>query len=629
MCGIIAFLYKKSRNYDCFLTLINSLKALENRGYDSCGILDSNFKCLLKAVKNKNDAINQLLLQKEKFPKEAKIGIAHTRWATSGKKTVNNSHPHLSYDNKIAVIHNGIIENYVELKKDLINDNYLFRSETDTEVISNWVSRDLSLRKKLSKNDIIKSLEKANKIFKGSWAVVLLHKDYPNDIFVSRNGNPLLIGCNTENNTIMVSSEVSGFVNKVNKYTILDDKRVISLNINDTVDNIIKQGLLFYDISSEKIELSPGKFPYFMAKEIYEQQIVVNNPCYWNKYKNIEDIKELKQLDTLIQKYNNYDVLLLGCGTSYHSCLSSRTFFNGKPFRSVKCLIASEFTKYDLSNGKIIAFFVSQSGETLDTYRALKKIKEYKIPTVAVVNVENSLIARECDYKIYLHAGREVGVASTKAYVTQIVGLKLISMYLKSYKGVIADDFYNLSKQIGIVLKKYFSYFPEQKNGKHLFLGNNNIIKIVNSLDKYNHGFVLSSGLLRATAYEGSLKIKEVGRVFIQGYPTASLKHGPFALIDEKLPIIFILQKENEDVLRKTTSAIEEVHLRGADIFLITDIEDYENDKVDTIIKVPYNKTFSSILSIIPLQIISYFLSGIRGLNCDKPVNLAKCVTTD
>lgn len=628
MCGIVAFLYKNAKNYECFITLINSLKVLENRGYDSCGLIDSNFKCLLRAVKNKTDAIKQLLLQKDKFPKLATIGIAHTRWATSGKKTVNNSHPHLSYDNNIAIIHNGIIENYEELKKDLIEDKYFFRSETDTEVISNWMSRDLSLKKNFGKNDIIKSLEKANTVFKGSWAIVMLHKKFPHDIFVSRNGNPLLIGFNTLNGTIMVSSEVYGFVNKVNKYTILDDKRVISLNSGDKIDNIIKKGLLFYDVLNKKIELSPGKFPYFMAKEIYEQKNVVNNPCYWNKYKNIEDIKELKQLDFL-KKNKKYDVLLVACGTSYHSCLSSRTFFIGELFRSVRCVIASEFTKYDLSKGNNLVFFLSQSGETLDTYRALKKVKEYKIPTVAVVNVENSLIARECDYQIYLHAGREVGVASTKAYVTQIIALKLVSMYLQNYNGVIPDDFYNLSNQINIILKKYFSYFPEQKNGKHLFFGNKKILKIVNSLDECNHGFVLSSGLLRATAYEGSLKIKEVGRVFIQGYPTASLKHGPFALIDEKLPIIFILQKEDEDVLRRTTSAIEEVYLRGADIFLITDIEDYENEKVNEIIKVPYNKTFSSILSIIPFQIISYFLSGIRGLNCDKPVNLAKCVTTD
>jgi glucosamine--fructose-6-phosphate aminotransferase (isomerizing) len=627
MCGIIAFLYKNAKNYECFLTLINSLKALQNRGYDSCGLIDSNFKCLLKAVKNKNDAIEKLLLQKEDFPLDAMIGIAHTRWATSGKKTIENSHPHLSYDGKLAVIHNGIIENYEELKKDLIKDKYYFSSETDTEVISNWVARDLS-NKNVTVNSIINSIEKANKVLKGSWAIVLLHKDFPNNIFVSRNGNPLLIGFNTSNGTIMVSSEVSGFINKVNKYTILDDNKVISLSVDYKIDDIIKKGLIFHNVSKEKIELSPGKFPFFMAKEIYEQGEVISNPCNWNKYQNIEDIVELKQLEK-IKNMSEYDVLLLGCGTSYHSCLSSKWFFNKCPFRSVRCIIASEFTKYDLSTGNIIAIFVSQSGETLDTYRALKNIKKYKIPTIAVVNVENSLIARECDYQIYLHAGREVGVASTKAYVTQIIGLKLISMYLQNYNGKIPDDFLKLSSQIKTILKKYFSYFPEGRDGKHLFVCNKQIFKIINSLDENNHGFVLSSGLLRATAFEGSLKIKEVGRVFIQGYPTASLKHGPFALIDEKLPIIFILQKENDDALRKTTSAIEEVYLRGARIFLITDIEDYKNDKVDEIIRVPYNKTFSSILSIIPFQIISYFLSGLRDLNCDKPVNLAKCVTTD
>jgi glucosamine--fructose-6-phosphate aminotransferase (isomerizing) len=224
-----------------------------------------------------------------------------------------------------------------------------------------------------------------------------------------------------------------------------------------------------------------------------------------------------------------------------------------------------------------------------------------------------------------LYAGREVGVASTKAYVTQIIGLHLLSLFFSD--GDITDDYLSLSNQIKIILKRYFPFL--KKDGKNIFVCSKELMPIIQSLDKQNHGFTLSSGSLRATSYEGSLKIKEVGRIFIQGYPTSSLKHGPFSLIEEGIPIIFTLQKGDEDVLRRTNSAIEEVHLRGAKIYVITDIEDYENEKVDEMIKIPHNKTFSSILSIIPFQILSYYVAGFRGFDCDRPINLAKCVTTD
>jgi glucosamine--fructose-6-phosphate aminotransferase (isomerizing) len=397
-----------------------------------------------------------------------------------------------------------------------------------------------------------------------------------------------------------------------------------------------------------------------MAKEIYDQEEAVYGPCEWGKHKdkNINDIPELKQLLPLKHKIESYgssgfDLLLIGCGTSYNSGLSSRWFFDSLPFRTVRCVTASEFTIQDLpkgSNISVIAVFISQSGETLDTYRALKIVKEENVKTIALVNVENSMIARECDYVIYLHAGREVGVASTKAYITQIIGLYLLSLFFKSTTDTkIPDDLLLLSSQVKKTLNKYFPYVSKEVNSinevvfneqdgngasdevkcKYLFVCPKSFFNIINVLDKINHGFILSTGTQRATSYEASLKIKEVGRVFIQGYPTASLKHGPFSLIEEGLPILFVLQDGEKDSLRRTNTAIEEVHLRGALIYVITDIQDYKNEKVNELIIVPFNKTFSSILTIIPFQILSYYMAGVRGLNCDCPVNLAKCVTTD
>ena len=661
MCGITAYLSSNNIEYNkqwqCFDILISSLKALQNRGYDSCGIIDSNFKCLLRTVKKSemedneininlpDDTIEQIILKREFFPKNTLVGMAHTRWATSGKKTVNNAHPHVSSNGKVAVIHNGIIENYISLKSDLVKDGWTFSSETDTEIISNWLARRIQQKCKgcITEENVLEAIRDANKYLEGKWAITVMLEEFPNSVFVARCGNPLLIGYDKLTSIIMVASEIAGFVNSVDKYTILEDNKVLQLKVGFVMEDIIKQNnnLKFQDVPQEIINLTPGDFPYFMAKEIYDQENAIYGPCEWGKYKDIKikDIPELKQLYPLKKKLlqtDGFDVLLVGCGTSYHSGLASRCFFYSYPFRTVRCVVASEFTKQDLPKGlnknpkNVIAVMISQSGETLDTYKALKIIKEENIPTIALVNVENSMISRECDYSLYLHAGREVGVASTKAYVTQIVGLNLLALYLKTTNGTkIPEDFKLLSSQINETLKSCFPYLPKTKNEKHLFVCSKPFLKIINALNASNNGFALSSGSSRATAYEASLKIKEVGRVFIQGYPTSSLKHGPFSLIEEGIPILFALQNGEDDVLRRTNSAIDEVHLRGALIYLITDIKDYKNDKVNEIIIVPYNKTFSSILNIIPFQVISYFLAESRGLNCDRPINLAKCVTTD
>lgn len=649
MCGISAVLLSE-KNKDVFDILTCSLRALQNRGYDSCGIVDGNLKCFLKKVKKSetynqdenipDDAVEQLSKLKNIFP-ETQVGMAHTRWATSGKKTVDNAHPHVSLDGEIAVVHNGIIENYGEIKNRLSEIGFEFYSQTDTEVIPNLISHKLNnlANNVLTEKTVVEAIREAGNELEGSWAIVVIHKRFPDSVFVSRNGNPLLIGVNNTDGSVMVSSEIAGFVNNVEKYAILENNEVLHIKKSFTEKDIIEQSnkIIFQEVPKEIIKLTPGKFPYFMAKEIYEQEIVVKNPCNWYKFKNLNisdnpELSKMEELRNLCVKKNGVNVLLVGCGTSYHSGLSGEWFFDEYPVRSAKCIIASELTEKNLPrdsrgdfDGRTLAIFISQSGETLDTYKALQLVKKFNIPTIALVNVENSMIARECDYAVYLNAGREVGVASTKAYVTQIIGLHLISCYLKNKE--ISEDYFRLCDQIQEILEKYFPY--EVLDNKYEFNQTPDIQNIATSFDKSNHGFSLASGSLQATAYESSLKIKEIGRIFIQGYPTASLKHGPFSLIEKDVPILFCLQKGDENILRKTNSAIEEVHLRGALIYLVTDIEDYENDKVNEIIKIPHNETFSSILFVIPFQIISFYIAKIRNLNCDRPMNLAKCVTTD
>lgn len=654
MCGIVAVLLgeeESSVNYKVFDLLLLSLRALQSRGYDSCGILDSTFRSLIKAVKRSEldnlsdnqedcpeDAIDQIYSSKNTFPDEAYGGIAHTRWATSGKKTVANAHPHLSYDGDIAVIHNGIIENYLELKKSMERDGIKFRSDTDTEVISNWIAQRLD--KNPSKEDIIRSLYDAQRKLEGSWGVALSHKRYPDSVFLLKNGSPLLVGYNRKTGMIMASSEIAGFVNKVDMYSILEDNEILCLtrgqDINSFVSNM--RYLKFRSVSKEVIKINPDPYPHWMTKEIYDQIKAVESPADWGVYRDhiFGDYPELKSLFPLQERLINngsFDVLLVGCGTSYHAGLAGRWFFRSVPFRTVRVVVASEFTDQDIPKSddnnpsNVLAIMISQSGETKDVHRALNIIKKYKTPTIALVNVQDSLIARESDIAVYLHAGREVAVASTKAYSSQLVGLKLLALALQEGRsGKVTKDFLNLSDQIKETLEDILPYYVSDR---YIFEPSDKISDIARSLNDKNHGFVLSSGILRAVSYEAALKIKEIGRVWIQGYPTGALKHGPFSLLEKGTPVILSLQDNNDSILRRTESAIEEVHARGAVVFVTTDIQNYKNKQASQIIVIPRNETFSPILNILPYQALSYCLANIRGLDADKPKHLAKVVTTD
>jgi len=666
MCGIVAVLLgsietnstnstNSSKKHIVFNLLLKSLRALQNRGYDSCGILDSEFSCLLKAVKRAeleevtdnvsellpDDAIDQIQLSKDQFPSQAIGGIAHTRWATSGKKTVPNAHPHLSWDNQLAVIHNGIIENYVELKEELQKKGVTFRSETDTEIISNWIADKLP--KTPTESDILKCLQDAQNSLEGSWGVALTHKLFPDSIFLLKNGSPLLVGYQRSSGMIMATSEIAGFVNRVDRYAILEDDEVLCVRrgqqMNEICSNI--RNLRFAPVPKEVIHINPDPFPHWMAKEIYDQIEAVEGPAEWGKHRNkifghYPELRALFPLQEKMANHDSFDVLLVGCGTSYHAGLAGRWFFRDIPFRTVRVVVASEFTDQDLPKGSdgtpsnVLAIMISQSGETKDVHRALKIIKGANVPTIALVNVQDSLIARESDIAVYLHAGREVAVASTKAYVSQLVGLKLLAMALQEGReGKVTQDFVQLGEQIRKTLKSIFPYRTFADNGSHAFDCPDDILQMAQSLHSKNHGFVLSTGRLRAVAYEASLKIKEIGRIWVQGYPTGALKHGPFSLLERGTPVLFSLQENDHEVLRRTESAIEEVHARGAVVYVTTDIEGYENKQAERVIHLPRNETFAPVLNIIPYQALSYYLSVVRGLDADKPVHLAKVVTTD
>lgn len=651
MCGILAVLLASdSNNHKCFHLLLSGLRALQNRGYDSCGVIDSNFKGYIRTVKGTeqddfntslpDDAVDQMELKKQLFPEHSVVGMGHTRWATHGSKCERNAHPHLSFDNKFAVVHNGIIENCLPLKIMMEKEGIVFRSETDTEVISNWLAyRMKQLHEEVSPGMILRLIREGQTILEGTWGISVIHKDLPDHVFVTRKGSPLLIGCNSKADLIMATSEISGFVNNVDHYAVINDGDVLELRKGFSLHDFKRMypHLHFMHVPKEKIYLTPEPFSHWMSKEIYDQVEAVKGPGNYGQSngKELKHLKEFKNLFTLREKMlsmnKNFDVLIVGCGTSYHAGLSGRWFFESSPFRTVRVVVASEFTEQDLPKSGIgfskdvIAIMISQSGETKDVHRALSFIRKSNIHTIALVNVPNSMIARECDYTVHLYAGREVAVASTKAYVSQIVGLRLIALALEQGDAAkIPDDCYELSSQIQQVLDHYFTI--DEKNN---IIVNEQIDKIAKAIHKKNHGFILSTGILRAISYEAALKIKEIARVWVQGYPTGALKHGPFSLIEDDTPVLFSLQDENESVLKRTESAIEEIYTRKGKVFIVTDIENYVNKHVEEIIYVPKNKHLSPILHIIPFQILSYHLSLMRGLDPDRPIHLAKVVTTD
>lgn len=615
MCGITGCILRNTKK-SVFDTLYSSLEILQNRGYDSCGIINGECTTLLRSASSDGKCLQNLLINKNSFSSTTRCGIGHTRWATNGKKTIENAHPHMSYDKKFAIVHNGIIENAEEIKKTLF---CRFSSQTDSEVIVHWIaSRIIS---PITKHKIESLLRVAHSIFIGNWAISLVCSEIPNTIFITRNHNPILIGISKK--MIMITSESSGFSTDITEYTILQNKQVLSLDVNTTKEYIEKKNPTTWFPIPIQQDNSLGLFPKYMIKEIYEQSSCIYKPCNWKYITKIQHMKEFQKIH--IDDISKYDVLFIGCGTSYHSGVASIPFFTKA--RSVRSIIASEFTKYDIPKNKnILCIFLSQSGETLDTYKSFLLIKKYDyIQTIAVVNVENSLLARECDYVLYTNVGKEVGVASTKSYISQIIVLHLFSLYTNS-NIYIPNEYNKISLQIKEICKKFAPYI--EINNTYTFVCPKPIYKIVKSLHNSNHGFILSSGNLLSVCKEGSLKIKEIGRIFIQGFPTSSLKHGPFALVEKGIPIIISLQKGNQEIFSKTQSAIDELYGREATIFVITDIDNYTNHKVEEVLYIPYNPILYNILHIIPYQIISYFLAEIRGLDCDKPRNLAKCVTT-
>ena len=608
MCGIIALLALDNKNVLKYL--LNGLKQLQNRGYDSAGIcnITNDFNLLKFASTKDYDSIKKLSDYINTIPKSFS-GIAHTRWATHGAKTDFNSHPHLSYDNNIVLVHNGIIENFQQLKDDLISKGIDFASQTDTEVIVNLLAFNYK-----NCDNFMFALKKTLSMMQGTWGLAIINKKEPNKIYCVRHGSPLLVSVNKD--MIMISSEQSGFNGLVNNYFVLDSNDICILEknnneLNVTTDNKYK----LIETSKINFDLSPLPYEHWTIKEINEQydaslraismggRLLDDNKV---RLGGLEENKEiLKRIDNII---------LLGCGTSYNAGLLGINFIKDLcNFNTVQIFDGAEFTEKDIPKiGSTAIILISQSGETADLINCIDIAKKRDLFIIGVVNVVDSLIAREAHCGCYLNAGREVGVASTKSFTNQVIILSMIAIWFSSIDGI------NNNKR-GKYIKSLRKLPFDIKNT--VDSSNQSVKKYISLLNKKSI-FLLGKGNSEAIAKEGSLKIKELTYVHAEGYNGSALKHGPFALLDENVPVILIAP-ENK-YFDKMLNAYQEVNSRNSPIILITD-----NNTINLPNKIiiPKNEIFSDLLAVIPLQLFSYYLSIHKNLDVDKPRNLAKCVT--
>jgi glucosamine--fructose-6-phosphate aminotransferase (isomerizing) len=617
MCGIVGYL-GNTNSIDCILS---GLTLLQNRGYDSVGIsciINNELQTIKYASTNTNNSLD--LVKTEIIKGDYTIlpittTIGHTRWATHGGKTNENAHPHHDNKNRIAVVHNGIIENFQEVKNNLIQEGYWFRSQTDTEVISVLIGKYLDNNKTMEE-----AIECTIDNLCGTWALVIIHCDFPNKIWITRNGSPLLLGF--ENEYIMVASEQIAFNNYINKYIVLNNHDLIEITKTDTSITYSKN-MHQYKINKSnicEIELYPTNYNHWMIKEIMEQPEsvlrVINNG---GRIANNISVK-LGGLDGFKEYLiNKNHLILLGCGTSYHSGLWAVDIFKELDiFETVSIYDGADFGQKDIpKRGNCVAILISQSGETKDLIRCIQIIQQNNIVSIGLVNVTDSYIARETNCGVYLHAGREVAVASTKSFTNQCIGLTMVAIWFSQQlntcpekRDKIIKDIYNLSFHI-----------------EQLFQENNieKIKKIATILSTHNSLFILGKGKEEAIAKEGALKIKEVTYIHAEGYSSSALKHGPFGLIVPNLPIVLIDVTDEHRV--KNQNAYQEINARNAFIIHISDLE--QNIDCDNYLLISKNKTFGGLLANIYIQLLSYYCAIQKGYNPDFPRNLAKVVTVE
>jgi len=606
MCGIIGINSSKPVSS----TIINSLKKLEYRGYDSAGIATLS-RGEINEIKSEGRVDN---LEKNSLVQsmEGTIGIGHVRWATHGLPNSINAHPHSSQN--VSVVHNGIIENSTLLKKFLVSKGHKFKSQTDTEVIVHLITENLKTE------NIINSVKKTLKALHGSFALGIIFKDEPNLIVGARRGSPLAVGYGPNENYL--GSDSYALKSMTNKITYLNDGEFCIVK-KDHVEFFDEEGTKVnkkvLELSSEENKYDKGDYKHFMAKEIEEQPTTLKNGIneYIDKTNNDINIYNFPW-----KKDEISSVTLIGCGTAYHSCLMAKYWFEQLTSLDVNVDIASEF-RYRKNRFKkeTLYVFVSQSGETADTYAALDLCNKNGMKTCSVVNVIESSIARDSKFVLPIHCGTEIGVASTKAFLGQILILYILALKL----GLLRDD---ISKDLFVKKLKDLTKLPDLV--KKTLMTDNKIQSISSTFNDAKGSMFLGRGFSFPIALEGALKLKELSYIHAEGYPAGEMKHGPLALIEEGMPVVVLAPRD--DYYKKTISNMQEVIARGAKVLLITNKSKDEivSENIwETIEVETTNEDLLPFLLTIPLQKLAYYSALKKGYDIDKPRNLAKSVTVE
>jgi glutamine---fructose-6-phosphate transaminase (isomerizing) len=635
MCGITGYIGKRN-----ILTLIlSSLQRMQNRGYDSAGIFYSCIKgkrtfFAKYASDDKESALSKLSkIDSNNLHPDVYIGMGHTRWATHGAKTDANSHPHFSNNKTFCVVHNGIINNYLEIKKLLVFNGYSFKSETDTEILANYLEYRYKAESGKGKDTIIKTIRKMQNTLTGTWGLLIYCKYDPSSLYLTRRGSPILVS--TGKQEIHIASELAGLDKKAKDYKIIEEDDICRLSygmeLNQTTMTSDHEYRNHQISNNEEFLDSPKPFPHWTLKEIHEQpNVCLNAINHGGRILNDESVRlggfighedKLKDIDNII---------LLGCGSSYNAGLLSVKYFRElNDFNSIQVIDGSDFVLENIPKlGKTCLILISQSGETRDLHNVLlllKPLKNLKCSTgryitVGVVNVPNSLIAREVDFGCFTNAGREVGVASTKSYISQVIVLSMIAIFFSQSKNLNGKKRKKYIRDLKLLSENIKSSIDTSKDS---------VENITSIFQDKKSCFVTGQGFYESIAKEAALKIKEISYIHAEAYSCTSLKHGPFALLDENFPVIVINPKvigdKNYKGYEKSKNSFEEIKSRKSPIIYIS-TENIDCQKVVSI-TLPVNNTYMELLCVIPCQLFAYYVSVKKGINPDFPRNLAKVVT--
>ena len=614
MCGIVGYIGNK----EAYPIIINGLKRLEYRGYDSAGFIVNAEKFVSEKTKGKVSDLEEKAA-KDVIP-TATFGMGHTRWATHGVPNDKNSHPHLSNSGKLAIVHNGIIENYQSIKQRLQQEGYVFHSDTDTEVLINFIE--------YIKNKNQLPLEEAvryalNEVI-GAYAIAVMEQDNPSKMVVARLGSPLVIGIGE--NEFYIASDASPFIEYTQNALYLEDGEMATIELNkelqvrkihnnEEVDPTIQELKLSIDA------IEKGGYEHCMLKEIFEQPLSIQDTM---RGRLLEDgTTKISGINNNLKQFLSADrIIIAACGTSWHAGLVGEYLFEELTRIPVEVEYASEFRyRNPVINASDIVIAISQSGETADTLAALKLAKERGAFIYGICNVVGSSIARLTDSGTYTHAGPEIGVASTKAFTTQLTVLTLLALHLGHKKGTIDHDTYKR-------LCKELAHIPDLV-AKTLEMNKDKVIEIAHAYKDVSNCIYLGRGYNFPVALEGALKLKEISYIHAEGYPAAEMKHGPIALIDENMPVVFLAPSKGH--YEKVVSNAQEIKARkGKIIAVVTEHDTQMSSLADHVLEIPeVDEIFSPILSVIPLQLLSYHIAIMRGCNVDQPRNLAKSVTVE